>query len=345
MTQKRDLEYFMANPHEMPGNLDELEAAVMETQPGEDGGEVVAGEQGEKSAASGAPVNEKVEGETGKTAEGEPAAQVIKSKNGKHEIPYSVLETQRARAQAAEEAVGQLQAQIDALTAKVEGKPQAEVPGETDDAELSEEDLADIASDFPVQGKAIKALLSKVTSLTQRLDEVAQREGARAGREATSASQTVQEAIEANPQLTYWQTKDPEMFGVAVKYDNQIKSDPRNAGLSLDERFAKVVKVMEAVYGETELPDEFRRTAPAATTNTAAKPASKPQQTAAARAQQVIQEAQAFGRVGSLSDIPGGVPPASDELTQLAELSAHDLGNKLMSMDTSKVMALLARAA
>ena len=355
MSDKRNLEFFMANPDQMPGNLDELAASLADAGESVVGDEGTTDEQANSSAASGAkggekaaaagevkPEAEKPEGEAAKEGEGE-AAPVILSKNGKHQIPYSVLETEREQRRAAENALQSLQRQVEELTARVNGtaKPEGTKPTELVD-EVSEEDIAAIAEDFPAHGKALKALMAKVSHLTQELDQVRSAEGRRTQTEQQQASATVQEAIDASPQLSYWQSKDPEMFAVAVRFDNQIKADPRNRGLSLDQRFEKVVAAVEAVYGPTELPDEFRRETPAPSSKGA--PAdTKPN--VVANAKKAIQEAEGRASVRSLSDIPGGVPPMADELQELDQLSATELGNKFLRMDPAQIASILARAA
>ena len=352
MADKRDLEFFMSNPHELPGNLDELEAALAgaQTEGEGEGSTIETGE--EVSAASGAVVDEKLgkAGEAGKAAatEGDPAAataaakdaegQVILSKNGKHQIPYSVLETEREQRRAAEGAVEQLRQQIEALTAKVNGT--AAPAAAAGEPEISEEDIEAIAGDFPATGKALRALLGQVQGLKQELETVRQSESTRQGREAQSATTTVQQAIDNNPTLSYLQANDPEMFAEAVKTDNQIKANPRNRGLTMEQRFDKVVSALEAVYGPFELPGQSDTTQ--TTTTAAPAPAAK---NVAATAAKVVKEAEQGRRVGSLSDIPGGVPPEADELTQLGELSANDLGNKFMKMNLQDLSTLLARAA
>lgn len=351
---RRDLEFFMANPGEVPADLDELHAAMdstVEDPPGEDV-KAPASKQGEEGAASGAAAGE-VSAETGETNGAAPAAQVeqvVMSKDGRHQIPYTVLQTEREQRKAAEMAAATLQAQVDSLTAQVAGKV-APKAAEPDDTGLSEADLDQIAEDFPSTGKAIKALMSQVSSLQAKLDGVQVSEGNRAKREAATASSTAQEAIDANPTISYWQTQDPEMFGRAIQFDNQIKSDPRNAGLSLDERFAKVVGAVEAVYGQTDLPESFR---PTSATPPAAKPTAQATTqsgkaaatNAAAKAKEVIDKAsQAAPVIASLSDIPGGEGGPSDEMSAMGSLSAHELGNKFMNMDPKKLAELLARAA
>jgi hypothetical protein len=349
--EKRDLEYFMANPHELPGSLGDLEAAVMGMQPeGEGDPEETVETTGEEGAASGTTAEEKAaattkpaEQQQEQTKVDEPAP-VVKSKDGKHEIPYTVLQTEREQRKAAETALQQMQQTVAELKARVEGG-QGSTPAATD-AVPTDEDIDAISGDFPAVGKMLKSLAAQVGKLNQELATVREREGNRSTREANTASMTVQEAIDANPTLSYLQTQYPEGFARAVQFDNVIKADPRNRGLSLDERFSKVVQAMEAAFGPTELPAEYQRAAqtPAAATPA---PAAKPAQ-AAGKGNVAPKPAAAPAprpEIASLSDIPGGVPPEADEVTQLGLLSAQDLGNKFMSMDPNKVLQILAKAA
>ena len=342
-TDTRDLEFYLNNPDQMPTDLGELEALIG----GGGEGENESAEIGESGAASGAAGKEKSADRSGTNEETteastEESAQnaVLKSKDGKHEIPYSVLQTERDQRRAAEQAAEQLQRRLDAMEQQLKGQPAPQAQAAAGEPELSDADMEQIADDFPAIGKLLKGLNAKLGAVTQQLDDVRHGENLRRQGEATQASTSVQEAIDNNAQLSYWQQKDPEQFQHAVAFDNQIKADPRNKGLSLDQRFGKVVAAMEAVYGETQLPDEYRRAAPATPTPTRASPSN-----AAAVAQRAIDQARSAPVVRSLSDIPGGTPGESDEIAQLGQMSASDLGNKFMSMDPAKVMAILARAA
>jgi hypothetical protein len=346
MTQKRDLDYYMDHPEDIPEGTD-IEALVA-------GGSVaksveqVTDETGESSASSGA-VGEGKSAEVGEsktqaeTQQGD-AKPVIQSKNGKHSIPYSVLESERAQRQAAEAAQQQLQDRLTALEQQLRSGNSTPSEGATEAPDLSDDEITQISEDFPSTGKALKALMARVETLNQQLLSVQQAEGNRRQVEKQTASNTVQEAIDNNSTLSYWQAQDPEMFAEAVKLDNQLKANPRNRALSFDERFQKVVTGMEAIYGPTELPEEYRQQAakeatPAAVSNT------KQATNVAAAANKAIAEAQTSSRVKTLSEIPGGVPPETDEITQLGTMSAQDLGNKFMKMDMNQLSALLQRAA
>ena len=351
--EKRDLEFYLANPDQMPADMKEL-GALMGDEANLDKGEVDENElatTGEEGAASGAASKEKVEAKTevvdtkvaaGK--EGEQAEQVLKSKDGKHEIPYSVLQNERESRRAAEQAVEQMRQRLEALELQAKSgtaAPSAKAAAEPD---LTPEELEQIGSDFPAVGKAMKAMESRMAMLSDRLAQVTQSEQGRRQAEANNASRTAQEAIDNSAHLSFWQQKDPEMFDVATKFDNQIKSDPRNKGLTLDQRFERVVKAVEAVYGETQLPAEFQRaaSAPAAAPTPAAPKVDA--KAIAVAAQKAIDDASKGSAVRTLSDIPGGMAAESDEIAQLGLMSAADLGNKFLSMPTEKVLAILAKA-
>ncbi len=229
--------------------------------------------------------------------------------------------------------------------AKAGNAPTQEQVAAATETGLSQDEIDQVAEDFPGVAKLLKGMSAQVEALNRQLDEVRQAEQRRNGVEQQRASNTVQEAIDANPVLTYWQQRDADMFAEAVKLDNQIKANPRMQGLSLDERFSKVVSSLEAMYGPTELPAEFQRAAPAAAGKPAATAARVDPKQVAAAAQRAIESAQSSSSVRSLSDIPGGAPPETDEIGQLGLMSAADLGNKFMNMDPAAVMKILARAA
>ena len=351
MSEKRDLEFYLANPEQMPADMGELNALMGdESLDKGEGDENELATTGEEGAASGAAGKEKVEAgsKTVDTAvaagkDGEQGNAVLKSKDGKHEIPYSVLQAERERARTAEQAVEQMRAQLEALktqaTTGTAAKPEA-----SESTDLSDEDMAQITNDFPAVGKLLKGMAAQVGQLTAQLQGVTQSEHNRRQAEANTASTSVQEAIDNSAHLSFWQQKDPAMFDVATKFDNQIKSDPRNKGLTLDQRFDRVVKAVEAVYGETELPAEFQRAAPTPAPAKTAAPKVDAKAIAAA-AQKAIDDASNSSAVRTLSDIPGGIAGESDEVSQLGLMSASDLGNKFMSMPMEKMMAILAKAA
>ena len=67
----------------------------------------------------------------------------------------------------------------------------------------------------------------------------------KAKQEADRASETVQAAINRNETLRTWQMWNGHQWQRAKEVDGMMRSLPENASLSLDERFAKVVRFVE----------------------------------------------------------------------------------------------------
>lgn len=325
----KDLDYYMANPHEMPDSF-------LSQQLGDQGEEVSAAPSAEpdeqEETAQDQPAEEVKAAEADEKDEKEPEPEGVASKNGKHVLPYSALVTERERRQAAEKAYQELSERIKALEgSKTNDEPQQH---KAQEQSISDADLERMIEDFPQIGGPVKALLGQVKALESQLNEVKQIELSRQEQEAQRVTMTVQEAIEATPQLFYWQNQSPEMFDIAVSFDNQIKADPRNQSLSLQERFSKVVAAVEAVYGKTELPAEYAPKAP---------PASESVDTLASKAKEKIAQAERKSTPRTISDIPGGIPPAASQEEAMGDMSATELGAMLMKMTPQQVSELLTR--
>ena len=301
----KDLDYYAANPDEMPTDPDQIAAlmAQMEGTP--------APEQAENDATAGV---EDAEGEDEKTEEAPQQVDEeapIASKDGKHTIPYDVLKSERERRKAAEQAMQELQARIDAM--QQTGKPQEQAQGEA-----STDDLDSMAEDFP----AVAKLLAHTRKLEQQLQTVAQRmeQEDRQRQEATMSE--VRQAVDANPTLLHWEHNDPDRWAAAIEADTKLQASPAHRGLTLEARLAKAVEIVDAFYG----PDA---TAPRAQ----AKPQNSPPKKAAA----------AKEAPRTLSDIPGGAVPASDPIEAFAQMSADRLGAQMANMTPDQISALLNR--
>ena len=301
----KDLDYYAANPDELPTDPDQI-AALMAQMDG-----TPAPEQAENDATAGVEVIE------GKEEKAEEAPQQVEdeapiaSKDGKHTIPYDVLKSERERRKAAEQAMQELQARIDAM--QQTGKPQ-----EVADGEASTDDLDSMAEDFP----AVAKLLAHTRKLEQQLQTVAQRmeQEDRQRKEATMAE--VRQAVDANPTLLHWEHNDPDRWAAAIEADTKLQASPAHRGLTLEARLAKAVEIVDAFYG----PDT---TAPRAQ----AKPQNSPPKKAAA----------AKDAPRTLSDIPGGAVPASDPVEEFAQMSADRLGAQMANMTPDQISALLNR--
>lgn len=301
----KDLDYYAANPDEMPTDPDQI-AALMAQMDG-----TPAPEQAENDATAGV---EEAEGEQEKTEEAPQQVDEeapIASKDGKHTIPYDVLKSERERRKAAEQAMQELQARIDAM--QQTGKPQ-----EVAEGEASTDDLDSMAEDFP----AVAKLLAHTRKLEQQLQTVAQRmeQEDRQRQEATMSE--VRQAVDANPTLLHWEHNDPDRWAAAIEADTKLQASPAHRGLTLEARLAKAVEIVDAFYG----PDT---TAPRAPT----KPQNSPPKKAAA----------AKDAPRTLSDIPGGAVPASDPIEAFAQMSADRLGAQMANMTPDQISALLNR--
>ena len=301
----KDLDYYAANPDEMPTDPDQI-AALMAQMDG-----TPAPEQAENDATAGVEVTEGEEEKTEEAPQQVEDEAPIASKDGKHTIPYDVLRTEREKRRAAEQAMQELQARVDAM--QQTGKPQ-----ELAEGEASTDDLDSMAEDFP----AVAKLLAHTRKLEQQLQTVAQRmeQEDRQRQEATMSE--VRQAVDANPTLLHWEHNDPDRWAAAIEADTKLQASPAHRGLTLEARLAKAVEIVDAFYG----PDT---TAPRAQ----AKPQNSPPKKAAA----------AKEAPRTLSDIPGGAVPASDPVEEFAQMSADRLGAQMANMTPDQISALLNR--
>ena len=204
---------------------------------------------------------EKVESTVTTTAEGEgnsdktnsddsTAAEperVVLSKDGKHTIPYEVLENARNRAQKLEQENQQLQAitgerdKLQALLEKHGIDMNAEdLDGKTDD------ELQELADDFPVVGKVIAKQAQQIRELEGRLNQK-QVETA-----ADSAKSAVVQAFESIPELVSWQAGDKDRLEYAVAKDAELMSDPLWQSKPVRERFLEAMRRTQSAFGDKE---------------------------------------------------------------------------------------------
>lgn len=322
MAEAKDLNYYLANPDEMPDNLNDV--LLAEPEKAEANTEDVKKEEGESSDTTEAK-QEEVKAEEAQKQEEPPR---LLSKNGKAEIPYQVLVSERERRAAAEKSVADLMQRLKDIEARVEAPEQK---AEETKPDVTDETLQQISEDFPTIGKAIAALQAEVVSAKEKLKAVEEIEAQREATAETAARNTVQEAIDANPALRYWQAESQEMFERAVEMDNVLKADPRNRDLTLGQRFAKVVAAMEAVYGQTELPAGYKQDdAPRQDMNELTE-----------KAKAVVKDAGTY-KPKSLSDIPGGSPPVSED-AKLEGMTPAQIAAMMQTMDNDQINAMLAK--
>lgn len=64
--------------------------------------------------------------------------------------------------------------------------------------------------------------------------------------DASKDSDELQSAIDRHPKLKLWQQSNPRIWNRAVEVDNILRELPETKNLSLDDRFAKVVRFVES---------------------------------------------------------------------------------------------------
>ena len=206
-----------------------------------------------------------VETEAAEETEGEPSGQqgekVLKSKDGKHEIPYSVLEQERKnneelkrlnkelleqkeelqnKAQANESSLSNVKARLEAEGMDVE--TMLSNPDDISEAQLEELEL----EHGEVLGKAIRQLVNSQKSQQAPVQSSPEPEPAQA-----TEPQAVDRAISENSDLSDWQKNDPDRWAEAIRIDNELRADPRWDGKSLKERLTEVAIKTKASFGDS----------------------------------------------------------------------------------------------
>lgn len=284
------------------------------TQEGDELGGGEPEQQDDKPADAG-------EGEPSVT-EGKP--QGVLTRDGKHVIPYNVLENERAARARAEAAIDALNRQLDEL--KAGGDAQAEGANAV---QITDDELTELEDISPEIAKVIKAQMTKIEQITGELVHLKGEQDRQRREREQQAQDEVEAAIAANTSLSEWrkaafreENPDPAMWKRALAVDEMLRSDPAWADKSFAERFAKVTEVVSAMTGAP---------APKKETHTDLKRA----------AEERLQGASTVPT--SLSDIPGGAPPAQSDIETLENASAVALGQKFASMSPDQMESYLAR--
>ena len=220
-------------------SLDELEA-MLEAIEREPDAELDDGTGTEQTDVQPAPSA----GEVAAGNEQANAEKVIMAKNSQHTIPYEVLEQARNEAKQLREQLAasqQAQAELDKLQALMEKHG---INPDVDPDDISQEELAQLAQDYPDLGKSIAAIASKL----QRLEQHA------APRQVQPTLNPVQAALQAVPDLVSWREKDQDRFDFAIIVDEKLQADPAWQGKSLDERFAEAARRTKLAFGDEVAP-------------------------------------------------------------------------------------------
>jgi hypothetical protein len=342
MSAARNLKYYLDHPDEMPEDPKEIEAltrahmdSAMESsneqltvdrfvEPAEKAESAPAVEEAKEAPAKAVAETPAVEATSAPaTAEAKPEG--VLAKDGKHVIPYSQLESARARATAAENLAAAKDAEIAALKAE---KAAPATPAATE--MLTEDELQVLEADSPTLAKTLRAQQDAIRQLTEQVNAVTSVQQNAVAVQETAIKSEVQTAIDSNATLAEWQTaQDQTMWERASALDKTLRAMPEYANVSFADRFKTVVEMTAAAL-KIELPqEEIDNPAP-----------TKDEVKRAAAA--VLAKAQKAKRPTSLSDIPGGAPPAVDERAKVEEASPVALGQQFMQMNREQLDAYLA---
>ena len=170
---------------------------------------------------------------------------VVMAKNGQHTIPYEVLEQARNETKQLREQLAQAQqAQVerDKLQALLEKNG---IDPSVDPDDISQEELEQLAQDYPDLGKSIAAIARKL----QKLEPQA------APQQVQPVANPVQAALQAVPDLAAWRDGDQDRFDMALTIDDKLQADPAWSNKPLAERFAEVARRTKLAFGdEVETP-------------------------------------------------------------------------------------------
>ena len=262
------------------------------------------------------------------TGEDEP---VVLTKSGKGIIPYEKHKELRVENSALREQLQAAQLENSKATEKLESllkqKDEATGKGVAEADEAIAKHLETLKEDMPELHQVISAVLEGSRKQGERLNEMLEelkREREESDRvKQFSVEEQVAEAKDNNPDLTHWESKDPEAWDEALKQDEILRTSGKWANKAYAERFQEVVRRVRAIMPEASMPQKQadpEQTKAEAKARLSSAPARKPT---------------------TLSDIQGGANPAS-EREQLENLSPFELTQKLMKMSAQQASALRA---
>ncbi|EFT3197416.1 hypothetical protein SD351_000501 [Salmonella enterica] len=313
---QEQLEELMAKMGEIEVKGDDEEPEESAEHPGSESSETVQTDTCDKQAPTpGAGTEE----------EGQPQEDVkgILARDGKHVIPYDVLEAERTGRQRVEQEafllkqqLAEEQRKIDLLTSQIKqaGMTPDPLP---EDTRISDEQIARIKEEYPEVANALTLMARKYDYLQARIQEAQQ----------VPQENPVVQAMNAVPDLVVWQRSDPDKFAVAIHLDEKLQTDPAWKDKPLTERFAEVARRTRAAYGE--VPPE-----PVAEQD-------KNQKVLAAVADKVAKADAAAALPDSPSDVGNTAAVPQDKFEQLLGASYADAEAVMSGMSDADIDAIL----
>lgn len=244
---------------------------------------------------------------------------VVKTRDGKHEIPFSVLEAERRRAR-------ELQAELDAMRQQQPSTPAPPADTGADTTDPLQALIDEYGADHELV-LAFRQERARNEATTRDLAELKAWRQQQQNESVTRESLTVEEAIDSvfagtrgnqASILRQWQQEQNPLWDAAVALDQRLQNDPEHQHLPMRDRFEKVIEILGH------------------------KPKPKPRDHAQTVEDKLAaRDTQPLPR--SLSDIPGGDFADQTEREQLEHMTGAQLDAKLARMTTSEQDAWLAR--
>lgn len=242
------------------GDLDSLDKLIEQAESGEPNhedqsksseAEISAGKKVEASGTTPETGTEQENASSDNTATNENDAngsvKEIASKDGKHTIPYEVLDNARKNAQELRgqvESLKGVEAERDKLKAILEKNGIDINASQVDKA--TDEELAELANDFPVVGKQISKLLNEIAELKANAAKPS------VVQTSEPTVEDVNKAFETIPELVKWRDTAPDQdrLEYAILKDAELVKDPMWASKPLTERFAEAVRRTQSAFGD-----------------------------------------------------------------------------------------------
>ncbi|EKQ9928103.1 hypothetical protein JJG61_005597 [Salmonella enterica subsp. enterica serovar Panama] len=318
---QEQLEELMAKMGDIEVGGDDEEAEDNAEHSGSGTSETVQTETGDKQAPTpGAGTEEETQQQE--------AVKGILARDGKHVIPYDVLEAERAEKQRLtqryEQQLAEEQRKIDLLTSQIKqaGMTPDPLP---EQARISDEQIARIREDFPEVANALTLMARKYDYLQSQVQrEQPQREAEERDNTAVTA------ALNATPDLVEWQQSDPDRFALAVHLDEKLQTDPAWKDKPLTERFAEVARRTRAAYGEAPSDPVVEQ--------------DKNQKVLAVAADKVAKADAATALPDSPSDVGNTAAAPQDKFEQLLGASYAEAAELMSTMSDDDINAALQKA-
>jgi len=242
----------------------------------------------------------------------------VASKNGKHILPFEVLEKNRQELADERAARAADNEKFEAMQAELEALKSGKASVDTSKF-YSDEDLELMAESQPSVAEFIRDLQSTVVNVSAQSKQV---EAKQVQQAQASLNQQMQDAIDSSPLLTALQIdKDITGWNRAAVIDQILMADPEFASKSIAERMAETEKLYVARYGNPDAKSS--------------KETDKVKE-ALAKADQGATS------IKSISDLAGGATPGSEDV-EFANQSAPAMADKFANMTTAQMDAYIAR--